>query len=792
MSEIKEIKISVRNLVEFIERTGDLDNRSIGSSIRAIEGTRAHQRVQKSYGENYTPELSLKYSTSYNGYKIDIEGRADGLLITNEEIIMDEIKSTTKNLEEIKGDNLIHWGQVKCYGYIYCQQEKLEGITLQLTYYNIETHESKKIKKHYTKIELQKYLYNLIENYSIWIDLLTNWREERNASIKELEFPFPNYRKGQRDFAVAVYKTIKENKKGFFQAPTGIGKTISTLFPTIKAMGEDKLDKVFYLTAKTVTRQVAEEAVNKMNSNGLRLKTVTITAKDKICFMEEANCNPEYCPYAHGHFDRINGCLLDILQSENIVTKDIIHMYAEKYNVCPFELSLDIAIWSDCVICDYNYAFDPRVYLKRFFDDSKDDYVFLVDEAHNLVDRAREMFSCDLNKKDFLNLKKVMKGKNKAVSKALNKINIFFIEKKKILAEDSTLVDKKEPKELLPLLASFVSMIEIWLQELKAKETNLNEEPELIDLFFKCHQFLKISEFYGENYVTYYEKVDNDFKLKILCLDPSKHLKEAMERSKSTILFSATLSPLTFYRDVLGGDEGDYLLSLTSPFNKDNLAVIANSDVSTYYKDRESSIEKIVDNLYWFIQRKRGNYFAFFPSYIYLTKVYESFVTKYGEVKTLVQEGEMGEEIRDEFLKEFKNSPKETMLAFAVMGGIFSEGIDLVGEKLIGAAIIGVGLPQMCLERDLIMDYYNNENKGFEYSYMYPGFNKVLQSAGRVIRTEKDNGVILLIDKRYKFFRYKQLFPSSWHNIQYYSEFNQIDRKLRDFWKGLSGIPLPV
>ncbi|WP_343064189.1 ATP-dependent DNA helicase [Alkalicella caledoniensis] len=627
----REIKISIRNLVEFVGRAGDLDTKAIGSSVRAVEGTRAHQKVQKSYKENYTPEVTLKYNTAYKDFQISLEGRADGILLEGDRIIVDEIKSTTRDLDDVKGDNPLHWGQVKCYGYIYCHVQGLSGVDLQLTYYNIDTGETKKIIQTHSKEELKNFLYDLIGKYSQWVELMSKWQVIRNSSIAAAQFPFQTYRKGQRELAVAVYKTIKDGKKGYFQAPTGIGKTISTLFPTVKAMGEDRVEKIFYLTAKTITRQVAEEAVDKMSHKGLKLKSITLTAKDKICFMDETKCNPDYCPYAKGHFDRVNDAILQILEKESIITRDIIQKYAILHKVCPFEYGLDVAIWADLVICDYNYAFDPRVYLKRFFQDNDKNYVFLVDEAHNLVDRAREMFSAELFKRNFLDVKKSLDKKDKGIIKALNKINSYFLELKNNCGEKENYTQKEEPKELYPMLHGFLTVTEKYLME------NEEENSLLLDLFFKVYQFIKISEYYSKNHVTYWEVLGSDMKIKMFCLNPTELLKEAIDRASGTVFFSATLNPTEYYKDLLGGNEDDYILGLSSPFDKNNMKVIVDKTISTYYKDREDNYLKISENLYNFINSKKGNYFAFFPSYAFMNRVYDLFIESYPDIETAIQ-----------------------------------------------------------------------------------------------------------------------------------------------------------
>jgi Rad3-related DNA helicase len=795
-----KIKISVRNLVEFVLRSGDLDLRFMGSS-RAVEGTRIHQMLQKRSVEGeeyvdaqYNAEVTLTHSFHYKDFEIIIEGRADGIIVPKEEalidsllekgsrVIIDEIKSTSRPLEEIDEDyNELHWAQAKCYAYIYSEQNGIKEIDVQLTYYQIDTEQIKKLRKSFNIEELNKFIYELIEKYYVWADYTRVWTVKRNESIKAISFPFQVYRKGQRELAVAVYKTISEEKKLFTQAPTGIGKTISTLFPAIKAIGEGKTSKIFYLTAKTITRSVAEEAVVKMRekNEGLQLKAITLTAKDKICFNPGVGCNPEQCKYAKGHFDRVNDALIDILSKENNLTREVIEKYAMEYEICPFEYSLDLAIWADCVICDYNYAFDPRVYLKRFFAEGTGDYVFLVDEAHNLVDRAREMFSAQLNKRSFLELKKLMQKKHLSISRALGKLNSYMIDIRKS-CEDGKIVMKDEPKDIYPLLRKFTKESEEWL--LKNEKSEGHEE--LLQLYFDALAFIKIAEFYDERFVTYAEEQNNDFILKIFCLDPSYLLGEAIKRGKAAVFFSATLAPINYYKEILGGVEEDYILRLSSPFDREKLCLVVGEEISTKYKYRENSYEYIVSYIDAVFNKRKGNYLIFFPSYKYMNDVYSRFSERYPEVDVMLQENSMSEEKRESYLKNFKAEEDAALLGFAVLGGIFSEGIDLKGNRLIGSIIVGVGLPQICLERNIIKDYFQKKNKlGYEYSYMYPGMNKVLQAAGRVIRSEEDRGVVLLLDERFSSSIYQNMFPKEWFPNIKVRNLKEANEVLDGFWR---------
>ena len=582
----KIIKISIRNLVEFIMRHGSIDNRYT-SSIKAIEGIRGHQRVQKSYGDNYTAEVPLKYTLTYEDLEIMVEGRADGILIEDEKTIIDEIKTTTKDLLLIdENTNPLHWAQAKCYGYIYSMQNELDNIDIQITYYNIDTKSTRILRQNYTLKELEEFFFWLIDEYKTWAQLENDWVNKRNESIKKLKFPFENYRPGQRELAVRVYKSITDSKKCFAQAPTGTGKTISTLFPAIKAMGEDKTSKIFYLTAKTITREVAQNTISLMRKKDLNLKAVTITAKEKICKMDEVNCNPEYCPYANGYFDRINNSLKDILAKYNDYSKDNIEKISEEYMLCPFELSLDLTNLSDVIICDYNYVFDPRVYLKRFFDTKTTDYTFLIDEAHNLVDRAREMYSATLNEEKFVKVKKLISKKDKRITRVIKEIQSYFEDKLEDLTtlDENDLVESEAPLELCEILSSFIKFVDEYL----ARTNEENEE--LMDLYFDVYSFLSISDFYDKNYTTIYTKTFNGMTIKIYCVNPQKVIEEKMKKAKSNIIFSATLIPMDYFMKMYSYDEEDFIINLKSPFDvKNRLLMIGDNVATTYNKRFETS-----------------------------------------------------------------------------------------------------------------------------------------------------------------------------------------------------------
>lgn len=783
MSNQPEIKLSVRNLVEFMLRSGNIDSQFISNAC-ALEGTRAHQKVQKdNQDKDYTPEVSLKYNLTYEGFSFRIEGRADGIIANAAGIIVDEIKSTNRPLEHIDADySETHWAQAKCYAFIYAVQNELPEISVQLTYFQLDSSEIKQFLKVFSQSELTTFFYDLIDQYLVWASLASAWVAKRNAAIRTLAFPFECYRRGQRELAVAVYKTIAEQQKLFVQAPTGIGKTMSTLFPAIKSMAEGHTAKIFYLTAKTIVREVAEEAFAKMADQGLAFKSVTLTAKDKICFQDETICDPDHCQYARGHFDRVNAAILDILEQENRLTRPLIEDYADKHQVCPFEFSLDLTLWCDCVICDYNYVFDPRVYLKRFFTDNGGDYTFLIDEAHNLVDRARSMFSAELYKKPFLELKRVFKDNDPAIAKTLGKLNTHMIGLRKLADTNQHYLQPEAPKDFLPLLLKFINLAEAWLVKNEGNESH----QQLLELYFNALTFMRTADFYDDRYLTYVENGNGDTKIKLFCLDPSHLLGEAIKRGRAAIFFSATLSPLNYFTEILGGDDDSYKISLPSPFDIKNRELLIADTISTTFRNRERTYPVIADQIKTVLAQQPGNYLVYFPSYKYMNAVFETFSTTYPEVVTIRQTPEMNEEDRELFLNQFRPAPGAAptgILGFAVLGGIFSEGVDLKHESLIGAIIVGVGLPQICFERDIIRDYFNKKNRaGYEYSYLYPGMNKVLQAAGRVIRTETDRGVIVLIDERFSSPSYRQLFPREWFPHRQIRNATELKKALQDFW----------
>ena len=752
------IRESVRGIIEYVLKSGSIDDRFMTSG-RALEGTIAHQKLQASNSEiydKYEKEVRMQNEFEIDNILLILDGRADGIIIENNDVYIEEIKSTYRPLIYINEDyNELHLAQVKFYAYMYSIQNGLKNINIRLSYFNLETEEVKSFDKLFYIQELEDFVLKIINEYKKWILMKVRLSSLRDRSISNLNFPFEKYRKGQRELAIHIFNTIKEKGTLFTQAPTGIGKTISTIFPSIKAIGSGKGKRIVYLTAKTITRTVAEDAINKLVEKGLNCRCITITAKEKICFKEKAICNPENCEYASGYYDRVNDTIFKIINEEYILNRDKIEYYAKIEKLCPFELSLDLSIWCDIIICDYNYAFDPSAKLKRFFEDDVDNNILLVDEGHNLVDRSRKMFSAEIYKEKILMVSKLIKGRAPNVYKSLNSINKYLIDIRKEgqEIEKNNFYKKEQYKDLNKLLRLFLKECDEYL----IKSNNTEGYNEVRDLYFDIRSFINISELYNEEYVTLVEINKNDVKLKLFCVNPSKNLSKVVQKTYSTIIFSATLSPINYYIDLLGGNDKSYRLKLSSPFKKENLKVEVNT-LNVRFRRREESIDKLCNLIYNFKQQVTGNYIVFLPSYIYMKKIYERYIELYNDSNIIMQDESLTEEDREKFLNNF--SINKNILAFCVIGGIFSEGIDLPGEKLIGAIVVGVGFPKINIENDIIKDYYGET--GFDYAYIYPGINKIMQAVGRVIRTEEDKGRVLLIDDRYSNPKYKTLLPREW------------------------------
>ncbi len=853
--DMQELHISVRNLVEFILRGGDIDNRSSRMVQEAmLEGGKIHRKIQKSMGSSYTAEVPLKIERIEESYILVVEGRADGIAFgefaadepaeqmeeqrlseTQEEQrlvdaqkdemqigeplwYIDEIKGVYRNLASMEQPVYVHKAQAMCYAYIYALQNHLDRIGVQMTYCNLDTEDIRYFREIWEWEDLYDWFEHLITEYKKWADWQIAWRKIRQESIVQLEFPYP-YREGQRKLVADVYRTIMRRKTLFIQAPTGVGKTISTIFPAVKAVGEGLADRIFYLTAKTITATVAKETFQILWEHGYQAKIIQLTAKEKLCMCgedgtEALECNPVNCPYAKGHYDRVNDAVYDLLQTSDLFTREEILTQAKKYQVCPFEMSLDVATWVDNILCDYNYVFDPNVYLKRFFQEGiKGDYIFLVDEAHNLVDRSREMYSAQLYKEDMLAVKRIMKPHHYMIAKTLDKCNKAMLEFKREC-------ETYEVQESVGVLTFHLMRLASQLEEFFEKPREFPEKKEVLDFYFEVRNFLNMYELVDEHYVIYTQmEEDGRFMIKLFCVDPSLNLQKCIDKANATIFFSATLLPINYYKQILSTKEDNYAIYAESTFAENQRLLAFAPDVSTKYTRRgPAEYLRIAQYIQAAVEGKEGNYMVFFPSYKMMQDVYEVFRDiaegenpadsaeegqdredgkegknskdgRYGReeknqiLEICMQTSNMQEQEREQFLQMFEQEREGSLVAFCVMGGIFSEGIDLKNDKLIGAIIVGTGLPQISNERQILKDYYDEQGlSGFDYAFRYPGINKVLQAAGRVIRTQEDRGIILLLDERFLQADYTPLFPREWKERKV-CNLKQIKEEVKRFWK---------
>ena len=808
----EEIRISVRDLVEFVLRSGDLDERAAGASEEAmLEGARMHRKLQREEGPEYMAEvpLSILYPIFLSDEEgeaemasVLLEGRADGIFegcdpenpILGDAWTVDEIKTTYRKLSRMKEPEPVHLAQAKCYAYIYLVQNHLEVVRVRMTYCSLVTQEIRRFTQEFTASEITGWFEKLMDEYSRWAWQEIRWKKIRDKSLSELVFPF-TYRPGQKELAVHVYHTICHGRKLFMEAPTGTGKTISTVFPALKAMGEGKADRLFYFTAKTVTDRVALDTFSILREQGLRLRSIHLTAKDKVCPMEKRACNPDACPRAKGHFDRVNEALYALLTEQDEVSREILDQYASYYNVCPFELGLDVSLFADAVVGDYNYLFDPHARLKRFFAEgkAKNRYLFLIDEAHNLVERGREMFSASLSREEIRGVRSAVREVYPALWKKLGKLVTAFrpfmeqLEQEKVIfpEEIDSFADAayKVMEEMQSILYEQRRGTGVYDREAAEKV-----QENFLSAYFELNHFLMIYEGMDEAYRIYVRKRGKeDCAIRLYCVDPSVKLAECLDKGEASVLFSATLLPIQYYKRLLGGKESDYEVYAKSSFNPEKLGLFVVSDVTSRYRMRGAEqYGRIAECIHSAVSQRHGNYMVFFPSYVFMEEVlsqYTAFYPEDEETAFAVQSPQMTEEERRAFLERFDRIDDEkSLIGFCVLGGIFSEGIDLRRDRLIGSLVVGTGFPQVCVEREILKQYFDEKgDSGFDYAYRFPGMNKVLQAAGRVIRTSEDVGVVVLMDERFSTGAYRRLFPAEWSGLRQ-SDSLGIGRKISSFW----------
>lgn len=752
------ICVAVKDFVEFVLRSGDLSSGTFGGLYRAREGIEGHQRVRRSRPPGYRAEVPIRHALGEGG-RWELHGRIDGLFEENGRVVIEEIKTTRAPFDLLSADDPMHWAQARVYGHMLVARERLHGLDIQLTYLHLASGDIRSNRQSFTAEQLAAFFLPLEKKFTAWSNKISEWRRLRDSSVGGLSFPFADWRPGQRELAESAERAIRQGRHLFVEAPTGIGKTVSILWPAINALATGGCDALTFLTARTTGAPIVEETVRRLTEQGLRLKSLTMTARDRICFSKD-DCDPATCPFALGYYDRLSAARDNAFEHDRW-DRTSIESLARKHGVCPFALSLDLLPWADLVVCDYNYVFDPRVALDALSGSGASRRTMMVDEAHNLPDRARDMFSSAIGDSEFSALVTELPATARALRSSVAAVRREIANASK---GPSPRAGDAIPPGLLASLEDFVDRANARLIENIAEPCRQT----LLDACLSAFDFLRTASRFGPDYATISEGHGPNARFRLICLDAGPHIREATKRLKATIFFSATLTPLEFFRDSLGGDEDDPVLRLPSPFPREHLGLFVASSVSTEYRDRAASKGMIASLLACAATARPGTHVAYFPSYEYMRQIRDTFISDYPHIEAPAQQPSMDEAAKAKFLARLCNSaPGVSAVAFAVLGGIFAEGIDLPGGSLAGICIVGVGLPQLCLERDLMRRRAaEGGHDGFAVAYAYPGFNRVLQAAGRLIRSESDSGTVILIDRRFIRDDYRRLFPEHWHHAR--------------------------
>lgn len=794
------IEISVEELCMSTLMGGSIDNRRTYRRFheRAADHTRIYEKLHLSFGMRYYDRVELTNTCKVDGIFFTVSGYADGVLCTDGGYTVDEVRVGSPDKRYDSAEEQYHRARLSLYSYFLCCAKERDAVSTRQIFFDTEKNEIETRQTGAQREELREIYYSMISRLLWRAHILRDRVRERIPATANAPFPYKSLRESQSEMIKECYRDIKHGSRLFCQAPTGIGKTVSTLYPSVKCIGEGVADKIFYLTSKQSIRREAFSAMERMNKAGVGLRTCVISSRESMCKNAAAklrggrlssSCNPDLCPYAKGYYDRVSFALADIIASGDGYDSNLISRIAEKHRVCPYELSLDLSELCDVIICDYNYVFSPTVYLKRYFDGEREEkYIFLVDEAHNLPDRAREMFSSRLEKSEFEALLEMLGESSTLSTPCLSVINEF--DKIGKLCEDDTKmsddgekvgfsVSRSLPDGLSEVLSAFYKKTDSWMKNNPDHSAYLYLE----DICFKIFEYNKISERYDRGYITFITKDGNNVSILLYCLDPATELSSALSRAQASVLFSATLTPTEYFADILGGGKKTVSVSFRSPFPSENLCVAVVDKISTRYEDREKSYKKISSCIAATVSAKRGNYMVFFPSYSYMHEVKKIFTAKYPKVTVIEQTKNMTAMQKEEFIASFADDGK-TRIAFCVLGGSFSEGIDLPGDKLIGVICVGVGLPGLSSENNIIREYYDEKSgNGYDYAYTYPGMNSILQAVGRVIRTENDKGIAVLIDYRYAEPKYTSLFPKEWKGAKFAGNAQSLAEIARKFWE---------
>ena len=792
---MQSISISVTALARFVSRTGNLSSSGSFESVSGIEGTMLHKRIfadlRKQYGEDFETEHSFSHIYTHDDgnstVDLQVRGRADILFPQDQDGLphIIEIKSFNSGKTQYsKIAHTDHEAQLKIYAALYfIDNPDLQEMNITLRYVNITSLEAVEKTESITRADALTIYEDHVIAYIDFTRKLLQYNENLYKSIREMKFPYPSIRNGQKELMKSVLQSLSTDEILFALAPTGTGKTISVLYPAVKGLLRNKYDKIFYLTAKTQTRVVASKAVNDMRKTGLIVRSITLKSKEQMCLMHR-KCDTKGCIYADGYYNRLIPALSEILTYDEL-TPELITSVALKHRLCPHELSLDAMNYCTIVIGDYNHAFDPRVSLIRAFE-GEDSWrnAILIDEAHNMVDRSREMFSASMSLSLINRMQEAFKGRDPRTEGFLAQADNYFKQIRELLTSDQSAmmqlekIDEKDTlrttgfegttKRTLNLYTMLWRSIRVLMPLIELLEPGPIRDTAL-EYFFETRFFLTIFEQeYDQNFITTFNVEDADVTVRLVCLDASEKIRSRIENIYPAVFFSATLSPYEYYRNVILGKNCECArhIELASPFPPENLEILIDSSINTSYKYRKQTLPALAKRISDELKNRRGNYMVFLPSFEYLdmaSRLVEDMLKDRGDLRVIKQTPGMTELEKSSYLSQFDSAYDGLLVGFAVLGGHFGEGIDLTGEKLSGVVIVGVGIPKVTPERQILSNYYAEKfGDGFSFAYRFPGWEKVLQAVGRVIRTEEDTGFALLIDERLENPEYMTLYPDNW------------------------------